>query len=333
MTSKNKPLITIIVPIYNDELFLEKCLVSIQKQTYKNIEILLIDDGSTDSSPSIIEKFKQRDRRVKLIHKQNSGVSNSRNLGIKKASGKYICFSDADDILSSNYIEYLFTLAHKFDADISLTTQMFNNFDKRQIVDENIQKMNSEEAAINILSYNIPIGVYCKLFKTSFLRDNNINFNEELYMGEGFNFNIDAFQRTDKIVSSNKKIYFYRRNNSTSATTRFSIGKCRNEIKAINLIKKNLILHSNRVINAWNFAYWRTNSDVFDIIVLAKKEAKYPQLYKKCKKVVRYKAYYAWKAPVSQSNRLRALVMMTFPKIIPWAMIQRNRKYNVKVKH
>lgn len=334
MDWKNKPLITVIVPVYNDELFLEKCLRSIQNQTYSNLEILLIDDGSIDSSPLILDKFEKEDSRIRVIHKHNTGVSNSRNLGMKEAKGKYICFSDADDLLSTDYVEYLFRLITKCNSDISLTTKMFSNFDNRQVNNENIHCIDAEKATVGILSYNIPIGVYCKMFKTSYLVKEDIHFHENLFMGEGFNFNVDAFQHTNNIIVSDKKIYFYRRDNSTSATTRFSINKCENELKAIDVIKNNLILNSKKVTNALKFAYWRTNSDVFDIIVLANKENDYPNLYKKCRSEVRsLKALYALTVPVSNINRLRAMIMMLIPRAIPWLMIKRNKKYNVKVKH
>ena len=98
----DKPLITIIIPIYNVEKYLSKCLNSVIKQDYKNLEILLIDDGSTDSSGKIADEYGTRDKRIKVIHKENGGLSDARNYGLKLMTGDYVTFIDSDDRLVSN---------------------------------------------------------------------------------------------------------------------------------------------------------------------------------------------------------------------------------------
>lgn len=98
------PLISVIVPIYNSENCLEDCLNSIISQTYKNLEIILIDDGSVDKSFQICKNYAKNDKRIKLLSKNNTGVSDTRNVGIKSATGKYICFIDSDDTIEDIYI-------------------------------------------------------------------------------------------------------------------------------------------------------------------------------------------------------------------------------------
>ena len=98
-------LVSIIVPVYNTEKYLSKCLDSIVNQTYKNLEIILINDGSTDNSKAICEDFAKKDKRIQVINKENSGVSVSRNKGLSLAKGNYIAFIDADDYAELNYIE------------------------------------------------------------------------------------------------------------------------------------------------------------------------------------------------------------------------------------
>ena len=100
-------LISVIVPVYNVEQYLTKCLESIVSQTYTNLEILLIDDGSTDGSGEICDRFASKDSRISVIHKANGGVSTARNLGMELCTGEYIMFVDADDYLSKNAIEHL----------------------------------------------------------------------------------------------------------------------------------------------------------------------------------------------------------------------------------
>ena len=106
-------LISIVVPIYNVEKYLEKCVESILRQTYKNIEIILVDDGSPDLCGEICENYKKIDKRITVIHKKNGGLSDARNYGIKHSNGKYITFIDSDDYVERDYIEYLYNLIKK----------------------------------------------------------------------------------------------------------------------------------------------------------------------------------------------------------------------------
>ena len=199
-------LISIIVPVYNVEKYIEKCLDSIINQTYTNLEIILVDDGSKDRSGEICDIYQKKDKRIKVIHNTNSGVSKTRNCGLNEANGKYICFADADDYLMEDYVEYLYNLIKENDAQISLTTQMFSNFDSIQEKNITTNILNAEDTTVRILNYKIPIGVYSKLFDADLIKNNNIKFKEELFMGEGFNFNVDCFQRSNRVIISNKKI-------------------------------------------------------------------------------------------------------------------------------
>ena len=97
-------LISIIVPIYNVEKYLQECIESLLKQTYKNIEIILVDDGSPDNCPQICDEFLKKDKRIKVFHKVNGGLSDARNYGLERATGNYICFVDSDDFVTEDYI-------------------------------------------------------------------------------------------------------------------------------------------------------------------------------------------------------------------------------------
>ena len=112
-------LISIVIPIYNVEKYIEKCLDSVIKQTYKNIEIILVDDGSPDNCGKICDSYANNDKRIQVIHKENGGLSDARNVGIERANGKYITFVDSDDYIELDYIEYLYTLIKKYNTKIS----------------------------------------------------------------------------------------------------------------------------------------------------------------------------------------------------------------------
>ena len=115
-----KKLVSIIVPIYNSEKYLERCICSLTNQTYKNIEIFLIDDGSIDNSPKICDKWSKKDKRIKVIHKKNGGVNSARNIGIELMKGDYVSFVDSDDCIDSQMIEILVKNMLDFDVDLSI---------------------------------------------------------------------------------------------------------------------------------------------------------------------------------------------------------------------
>lgn len=120
MADKKNILVSVIVPIYNVEFYLKRCIDSILEQTYKNLEILLIDDGSTDNSSKICDDYKIKDKRIKVVHKKNGGLSDARNVGINMAKGYYITFIDSDDSVEKDMIEYLLMLIVKFNTKMSI---------------------------------------------------------------------------------------------------------------------------------------------------------------------------------------------------------------------
>lgn len=111
-------LVTVVIPIYNVEKYLDRCITSVVNQTYRNLEILLIDDGSPDNCPEICDKWAKKDERIRVIHKQNEGLGMARNTGIENATGEFICFFDSDDYVDTNTIEQSFSLAKSNGADI-----------------------------------------------------------------------------------------------------------------------------------------------------------------------------------------------------------------------
>lgn len=116
-----RPLISLIIPVYNTEAYLKDCLDSVQAQTYDNFEIILVDDGSTDGSGALCDQYAAEDTRVRVFHTENRGVAAARNFAIDRAKGEYIAFADSDDYVAEDYLEYLYELLTRFDADIACT--------------------------------------------------------------------------------------------------------------------------------------------------------------------------------------------------------------------
>lgn len=291
--------------------------------------MILVDDGSTDNSGTICDKYLKLDDRVVVIHKENSGVSSARNTGLDASTGNYICYVDGDDYVSNDYLEYMLELLIKNEADISLTRCMSGNFDLNNNQDDSIVTWNNEDAIEAILCYNVPIGCYCKLFKRDIVY--NIRFLDNVFIGEGFNYNIDCFQLANKVIAGTKKIYFYRRDNSTSAMTKFRVDKVECGLKALEIIEKNLMFNDDRINKACQFANWRTYSDFYDFIVLGNAKKTYPDMYKKLKKYTKKYAFTALKVPTSKKNKLRAIIMKFCPSLMPKLLLLRRKKYKVKI--
>lgn len=318
--------VSVIVPIYNVEKYIGKCILSIIEQTYKNIEIILVDDGSLDDSGNIADEYATRDNRIKVIHKANAGVSAARNSGLDAATGDFVCFSDGDDYVMPYYVEHLLKLCLTDNADVAYTVDMYTTFHNEHVANSHVKVITPEDATENILCYKVPIGVYSKLFNREFLVKNNIRFLEDVYIGEGFNFNTACFQRANKVVMSNERIYFYRRDNEASAMTKFKEAKCQMALKAIDIIKANLVLKSARIEKAWTFAHWHTHFDMYCWIVNSNAIHINEELYKRCRSVAQKEALIALSVPTKKSERIRGILGLIAPIIVAKLMLWRNKR-------
>lgn len=308
--------VSIILPIYNVEKYIEQCLESINKQTYKNIEIILVDDGSPDNCGKIIDEYAKKDIRVKVIHKENSGVSAARNSGLEVATGDYVCFADPDDILSEDYIEYLLNLAIHNDVEIALTKSMNTTENVNKSSNDKVDIISGEKTAEDILLHKIPIGVYCKIFKRTFLENYKIRFRTDIYIGEGFNFNTASFQRAKKIAVGYKCIYFYRTDNQSSAVTKFSEKKWWNALYALDSIEKDLYIKSKSLYNAIDFARWYDGVFILSLMKKNKILGKYIKLQKKCVSNIRMYFISVFNVSSTLKQKIKAILMLPCPVLM-----------------
>lgn len=209
-------LVSIVVPIYNVEKYIKKCVSSIIKQTYKNIEIILVNDGSTDSCYEICNEYLKVDKRIKVIHKKNGGLSDARNVGIINSKGKYITFIDSDDYVDNNYIDLLYTSIIKNDADISIVSHRVF-YDTKQIDKSTGEEFcaNSKEILEKILyDDGIDLSSWGKLYKIELFK--NIKFPVgRLYEDSATTYKLVDLSK--KISVCSKPVYNYViRNNSIS---------------------------------------------------------------------------------------------------------------------
>ena len=193
-----KKRVSVIIPVYNVEKFILKTVESVMNQDYKDVEIILVDDGSPDNSAQIIDELAKRDNRIICIHKENGGVSSARNAGLKIATGEYVTFIDGDDWVEPNYISYLLDLVEKNNCEIGMNKNNYSDYsmnssDKEYVVE-------AEKAIEWIYLGDIFVAVWNKIYKMSFLRDNDILFDEKIWYGEGMLFNIDCLQFVDRVA-------------------------------------------------------------------------------------------------------------------------------------
>lgn len=223
------PIISIIVPIYNASLYLEGCLISIQKQTFKNLEVILIDDGSIDDSVIISQKFCNKDSRFQLIKKSNGGVSSARNVGLDNVTGDYILFIDSDDCIAINHVESLYNAIIEFSADICISDfqrvspdsywQLVHSNEKSKVIEK--YKLTKQQALEEILSRKkISWEVCAKLYSAKVIK--SLRFNEKEVIGEDFTFAYLALHHANNIAVSLNQSYNYLTNIHSATHQAFS---------------------------------------------------------------------------------------------------------------
>ncbi len=212
----NTPTVSIIVPVYNIEEYISKCLDSLLVQTLKGIEIVLIDDGSTDLSGRICEEYALKDDRIKVLHKENEGISSARNAGLAIAKGKYIGFVDGDDWVKKDMFEYLYLTSITHDADISICGHFVIDGDIVEPILNNgdIKILNHFEALSAILlDDEIYSFAWDKLYKRELFKDLLYPIGRKF---EDIAFTYLVFNRSKRVVLANVSKYFYvRRSGST----------------------------------------------------------------------------------------------------------------------
>lgn len=216
---KNGNVISVIVPVYNVQKYLSRCIDSILNQTYKNLQIILVDDGSTDLSGKMCDEIAEKDARVTVIHKANGGLSSARNAGLEVVSGAYVAFVDSDDWIESDTFEYMLNLIKGYDVDIADVEcqYSYSEQDKIDVREEKISVYKNMDVLWNFfergltLQRSAPYSVWRKLYKSTlvskrrFLEGKN---SEDLY------FNYEVLKETESIVVSNIVKYHYFQNSN-----------------------------------------------------------------------------------------------------------------------
>ena len=274
-----KDLISIIVPVYNAEKYLSRCIESILNQTHRNIQLVIINDGSTDGSLEIIERYALADGRILLVNKENTGVSDSRNKGLDIATGEFVGFVDADDYIEPNMYEVLLQEITDNDADICCCgyRQEFENYRYDISINERQVFYNTEEIISQYLRQDIRNGIFDgnwnKLFRVECLE--NVRY-EEIKHGEDILFQFRAFTNSNKMVCTPNLLYHYVNNENSVSNKVFNKNKLSiidvaREVKDTIIAKySNLDEQAHAFYLTWNIAllqdYYSSRCDEFKYV-------------------------------------------------------------------
>lgn len=230
--------VSVIIPVYNVEKYIKECIDSVILQTYKNIEIIIVNDGSTDKSGFICDSYSKNDTRIKVIHKKNEGLSSARNVGLDNATGEYICFLDSDDWMDIQTINEAINISIKYEADIVFWSCIKEYLDKSLkykviqtfsdiVVFESSKLDYLKRRTVGLLNeeLNQPtktdsfISAWGKLYKSSLIKKNGIRFLSTKDVGsEDVPFNVQSFYYSKKIIFIDRYFNHYRMTNENSLT-------------------------------------------------------------------------------------------------------------------
>lgn len=203
-------MISVIIPVYNSEKCIDRCLQSIIDNTYKDLEIICVNDGSTDKSSSIIRTYQKLDKRIKIFSKQNGGVSSARNIGLSKATGKYVCFIDADDSIDPNYFSVFIKEFENNDIQLCI-----NGYKKINLSTNQITKVNythtflSGYEIVNDIFNSSTGALWNKMFLREIIIKYNISFNESISYCEDIVFLVQYITKISKAVKATTSTYNY----------------------------------------------------------------------------------------------------------------------------
>lgn len=257
-----KEKISIIVPVYNVEAYLEKCVESILKQTYTNLEILLVNDGSTDKSGELCDKLALRDHRIRVIHKENGGLSDARNRGIDEASSNLIGFIDSDDYIDEDMYETLYRQMVASKADLSMCGHydVYHQIPEKQVAEIKTWELMPEEAIKMVMEAKIlSVTAVNKLYKKALFEQLRFRIGK---IAEDAFIMVDLIHQCSKIVATNEKKYYYVHRENSITTQKFSL-KFLNVIEAY---EQNAKIISENYPDLYDVAIMRLNWAYFYVL-------------------------------------------------------------------
>lgn len=249
------PMVSVIIPVYKVEPFLEKCIQTLISQSYTNIELIFVDDGSPDRCGDIIDSYKVKDQRIVAIHKDNQGVSSARNDGLNKANGKYVMFVDGDDYVEPDYVEYFVNLIKETECEMAVNSQYYYRDDLTQDEEKNVV-VDATDIVNGIYLGSIGVAVWNKIYSKELIDKAALCFNTDFWFAEGMLFNILYLQNVDMVALGNKRVY-HAVENMDSATRKFRLESWLCGLKSMEYQRDHWVKVTPEIQMAWEYHYRR----------------------------------------------------------------------------
>lgn len=279
------PLVSVVIPVYNIQDYISECIESVLSQSYSNIEIVIVNDGSTDNSGDIAESYVKTsaNSRIRVVHQKNTGVSAARNKALDSVSGEYILFVDGDDVLHRDYVG---TLVSGFNSsEVGMTVCGY-----ARSVDElgeggKIASVLDKECLITEVLYGSAIdsGPFCKMFRTEYLKD--VRFDESVKVGEDFKLLLDlAFKVRGRVLFTGRKLYYYRRRPGSAMNSSYS----KNYMSYLDVIEKSASMVLDRYPDAQSAVKYRLFGVAsYCIGVMGRDYIKHKDDYNRCNRLLK----------------------------------------------
>lgn len=307
----SKQLVSVIVPVYNVEAYIRRTVASIQEQDYDNIEIILVDDGSSDRCPDIIDDFAAADDRVKAIHQENAGVSSARNAGLSAAMGNYILFVDGDDWVETNYVSYYVGLLERTGCAVGMSTRIF---EKTASSSSHERVVTAERAIEWIYTEDINVAVWNKVYRADVIKRNGLRFDPAIWYGEGMLFNIEVLQNVDKVALGSLPVY-HQVFNPGSAMRSFNLESNICGLKSLDIQRGKWQKITPEIDAAWTFHKYRFNRSIIAGLVRTKSVKSHRKTYDECVRNLRDQAHIPMRFSEGTIERLKWMLWIAAPRL------------------
>lgn len=311
------PLVSIVIPVYNVEEYLAQCIESILGQTYHNYELILVNDGSKDSSGKICEDYRNKDGRIRLIHKKNGGLSDARNAGMEIAKGLYITFVDSDDFIHKDYLKEMVSFA--VDNNVDIVQAEWSHFTKDLGTYErhNLKISTGEEAFVDMLHFrNIHMMAWNKLYRRSLF--------ENIYypVGRINEDNLTTYKvvfRASKVACLPQVLYYYRINDSGIMNSNFS-EKRFEVLSVIDEMKKYLGQESQKYEYEINYHEVRLRMSIYNACLVQSKKEKYVEQMNEIEETLKNVDFK--KVKLEKKYQILLLILKISPKLYKYLVIR-----------
>lgn len=281
----NEYKVTIIVAIYNSEKYLRKGLDSLAKQTWSNIEVLMMDDGSPDNSGELCDEFAANDSRFIAVHKPNTGACDSRNQALGMATGDYVCFMDGDDWFSEDFVEYMMNILKETGTQMAFSDKLFTTTDQVQNDSDFIEIWDAEKAITTTLYPYMVLGPWNKMYSMKIIKENAIRFPAH-WQGETLHFANTVAYYAGTVGVGHRKVYNYRLDNSESGT-QINVENRLMSLDNVKKLKYCCFANTKKINRAIEWHLYTNYYNILFHIYATDSKEKYEEEYREAKRYLR----------------------------------------------